>query len=74
MPTIAQHVPIYDEILAIPGVVSDPVLLWGVTKIKIPDFFRSRCALIQSALNQSGDGAERYSSAMRRARSASSMK
>jgi hypothetical protein len=40
MPIIAQHVPIYQEILAIPGVVGDPVLSWGVTKIKIPDFFR----------------------------------
>jgi hypothetical protein len=40
MPIIAQHVPIYEEILAIPGVVGDPVLSWGVTKIKIPDLFR----------------------------------
>jgi len=40
MPIIAQHVPIYEEILALPGVVGDPVLSWGVTKIKIPDFFR----------------------------------
>ena len=40
MPIIAQHVPIYEEILALPEVVADPVLSWGVTKIKIPDFFR----------------------------------
>jgi hypothetical protein len=40
MPIIAQHVPIYQEILALPGLVADPVLSWGVTKIKIPDFFR----------------------------------
>jgi hypothetical protein len=40
MPIIAQHVPIYQEILALPDVVGDPVLSWGVTKIKIPDFFR----------------------------------
>jgi hypothetical protein len=40
MPIIAQHVPIYQEILALPGVVGDPVLSWGVTKINIPDIFR----------------------------------
>ena len=40
MPIIAQLVPIYQEILALPDVVGGPVLSWGVTKINIPDFFR----------------------------------
>jgi len=40
MPIIAQHVPIYQEILGLPGIVADPVLSWGVTRIKIPDVFR----------------------------------
>jgi hypothetical protein len=48
MPIIAQHVPIYQEILAIPGVVSDPVLSWGVTKIKIPDVFRQPWASLST--------------------------
>ena len=40
MPIIAQHVPIYQEILALPDVIADPVLSWGITKIKIPDLYR----------------------------------
>jgi hypothetical protein len=40
VPIIAQVVPIYQEILALPGFVAGPVLSWGVTQINIPDFFR----------------------------------
>src|SRR6266481_7274880 len=40
MPIIAQHVPIYQEILALPDIVGDPGLSWGVTRINIPDIFR----------------------------------
>jgi hypothetical protein len=48
MPIIAQHVPIYEEILALPDVVADPVLSWGVTKINIPDFFRKPWAQLST--------------------------
>jgi hypothetical protein len=41
MPLKAQHVPIFREILALPDVVKDPVLSWGITTIKIPEFFRA---------------------------------
>jgi hypothetical protein len=40
MSVIAQHAPIYKEILGLPGVIAEPVLSWGITEITIPDFFR----------------------------------
>ncbi len=40
MAVLAQYVPIYEEILGLPNVIADPVLSWGFTEIRIPDFFR----------------------------------
>jgi hypothetical protein len=40
MPINAQHVRICEEILALPEVIADPVLSWGVTEITVPDLFR----------------------------------
>jgi hypothetical protein len=48
VPIIAQVVPLYKEILALPDFVGGPVLSWGVTEINIPDFFRKPFAQLST--------------------------